>query len=648
MILVTSRPDHDGGSWDFRFHVQRHFPHRLSELTLSPLPPEDSQRLVENLLHLADLPGVIRGRILDQSEGNPFFVEELIRTLIEEGALRRDGERWVATGEVSRIAIPATLRGLIAARIDRLPAPAKAVLQRAAVIGRFVSYRALQALNEGHGDLDRSIALLLRAELLREWSHVPERQYIFKHALTQEAAASSILRDERRALHRRLALFFEQEPMPAAGRAALLAHHWWLAEDWDKALGYLLEAAERARTLYARPEAIAHYWQTLDVLDRLPPTPDRERVYIDTLVALAGQPGWRRNPAEQAAALQHLERASTAAARLEDDARLVKVDALLGWHRQDEEALRRAIDRAKTGDESVRAFADLYYGGYLGQVGRYESSLLHIDRAIEVLGARGETSAQGYEMASGGRCYSARAGRLTEALDYAARARELGDRLDDPRLRAWRAAEAEPYMYKGLWQDAVRVAEESLPHCWEIREWGAAFWVSGWAAIAALKLGCQDVARRLLERALPECEALGASQVWGMVWLQMGLAQLSLSVDDKPAALAAARRAAELAEKSHFRLEQGAAFRVLGQSYEASGDASAADAAFRRSLEVLEAIQSRPELGQTLLAYGRFRTRTDTAAGQALIERALELFEAMDASGWIAEARQALANSAPS
>ncbi len=140
MILVTSRPDHDGGSWDFRFHAQRHYPHRLTELTLPPLPPEDSQRLVENLLHLAELPEAIRGRILDQSEGNPFFVEELIRTLIEQGALRRDGERWVATGEVSRIAIPPTLRGLIAARIDRLPAPAKAVLQRAAVIGRFVSY----------------------------------------------------------------------------------------------------------------------------------------------------------------------------------------------------------------------------------------------------------------------------------------------------------------------------------------------------------------------------------------------------------------------------------------------------------------------------------------------------------------------------
>ena len=649
MIAVTSRPDHDGGSWDFRFHVQRHYSHRLTELTLSPLPPDESQRLIENLLHLAELPADIRSRILDQSEGNPFFVEELIRTLIEEGALRREGERWIATGEVSGIAIPATLRGLIAARIDRLPPAAKGVLQRAAVIGRFVSYRALRSLDDSDGHLDRSIGQLLRAELLREWSHVPERQYIFKHALTQEAAASSILLDERRALHRRLALFFEQEPTPAAHRAALLAHHWRLAEDWEKALTYSLEAAERASTLYARPEAIAHYWHVLDILDRLPVTPDRERLHIDTLVALVRQPGWRRTAAEQAAGRRHLERASSAAARLQDAGRLAKVEILVGNFYQDEAMLRRAIEGAeKSGDESVRAFVDLWYGGYLGQVGQYEPSLLHTGRAIEVLGARGETSEQGYEMASSGRCYSARAGRLREALDYAARARELGDRLDDPRLRAWRAAEAEPYMYLGRWEDAVRVAEESLPRLWEIREWGPAFWVSGWATIAALKLGRDDIARRLLERALPECEAQGAPQVWGMVWLQMGLAQLSLFRDDKPAALAAARRAAELAEKSHLRLEQGAALRVLGESYEASDDAAQADAAFRRSLEVLDAIQSRPELAQTLLAYGRFLARTDKAAGERLIRRALELFEAMEAGGWVTEARQALTTSTPS
>ena len=642
MLLVTSRPDSEGGGWDFRFQAQRHYPHRLTELALVPLPSDESERLVENLLHVAELPELIRGRILEQSEGNPFFVEEVIRTLIEEGMLRREGERWVAAGDVSRLVMPATLRGLIAARIDRLPAAAKATLQRASVVGRFVNYRALQALDEGDRELDRSIAALLRAELIREWAHVPEREYLFKHALTQEAAYGSILLDYRRSLHRRLALFLEQEPTPAADRAVLLSHHWWRAEDWERALTYSLDAAERAMKLYARPEAITHYWRALELLDRLPATAERKRLHIDALLVLVELPGWRSKDWERAAAPAHLERALKAAAELDSQPLMARIEAVQGWHHQDEACIQRAVDRAEAiGDDSVRAFTALVYGGYLGQVARYEAALAQIGQNIELLGTMGQMREQAYQMASSGRCYSARAGRLSEALDYAARARQLGERLGDPLVRAWWTMEAEPYMYKGLWADVIRVAEEGLPHCWEIKEWSVVFWVSAWAAFAYVKLGRPDHARRLLDRALPECEAQGASQVWTIVWLQMALAQLSLALGKGPEALTAAHRAADVAKQSHFRMEQGAALRVLGQACEAAGQRAEAHARFRQSLEMLEAIQSRPELGQTLLAYGRFLAREDEVAGRALIARALGLFEEMGATGWIEEARRA-------
>jgi tetratricopeptide (TPR) repeat protein len=538
--------------------------------------------------------------------------------------------------------MPATLRGLIAARIDRLPGAAKAVLQRAAVVGRVVGYRPLQALHEGEVALDRTIADLLRAELLREWSHAPERQYLFKHALTLDAAYASILLDQRRALHRRLAMFLEEQPTPAADRAALLAHHWRAAEDWEKALTYSLEAAQRAEALYARPEAIAHFWHALDLLGRLPDTPDRQRLHMDALFALVGLPGWRRNEAERDAGLEHLDRALKAAMALDDPLRLVKAETLHGSHRQDEPTLVRAAERARAiGDDAMRAFTALEYGGYLGQVGRYEASMAQLAPAIELLERMGQTHTQGYQMASSGRCYAARAGQLSLSLEYAARARALGDLLDDPRLKAWRAMETEPYMYKGVWTEAVRAAEEGLPLCWEIREWLPIFWVSGWAALSYVKLGRHRAARELLQRALPECEALGSPQAWGMMWLQMGLAHVFLATGDTATAFRAARRAVDLADESHFRLEQGAAWRVLGQASESAGDHAGADAAFRRSVEVLQAIQSRPELAQTLLAYGRFQARADVTAGHALIELALRLFEEMDATGWIEEARRA-------
>ena len=643
MILVTSRPDSEGGFWDFRFHAQRHYAHRLTELALAPLPAGESERLVENLLELADLPPGIRARILDQSEGNPFFVEEIIRSLIEQGALRREGERWVSAGDVSRLAMPATLRGLIAARIDRLPAPAKATLQRASVIGRFVGYPVLRALHAGESELDRSLAHLLRAELLREWAHAPERQYLFKHALTQEAAYASILHEQRRTFHREAATFLERETTAAPDRAPLLAHHWLRAEDWEKALAYSVEAARRARALYARPEAIAHYWQALAILDRLPPTAERSRTYADVMLALETLSGWRRTDREREDGLRHLERAFEAVSELGDDIRVARLEGVIAWNRGDETGLQRAVRRAEqTRDEEAWARTSLYYAGHLGQVARYEESLTYTAQGVAGLGRLGQVHDQAYEMATSGRCYSARAGHLAKALDYAMRARALGDDLGDARLKSWRTMEAEPYMYKGLWPDVIRVVEEGLPLSWEIREWAVIFWTSAWGAIAHVKLGQHAEARRLLDRAIPECEATSYTYGWNMIFLQVALTELELSLGNVPAALVAAHRAVDLARGSHYRMEQGAALRVLGQACEAAGDVAAADDAFRQSVAVLEATQSRPELAQTLLAYGRFGSRGGAAHGRALIERALALFEEMDATGWIAEARAEL------
>ena len=310
MILVTCRPETEGEAWAFRFHAERNFGHRLTDVRLAALGPEASARLADNLLRVSDLPEALRRRVLERAEGNPFFLEEILRGLIEEGVLRRDGERWVASGEAERWTLPSTLRGVLAARIDRLPAGAKRTLQQASVVGRFFSHGALRALAEPEEELDRSLAHLLRAELIREWARLPERQYIFKHVLTREAAYSSILGEARRALHAQVARHLEE----AAGervseQAALLAEHWREAEDWERALHYTLKAAERARALYARPEAVGHHWQALDLLARLPETPARQRIQVEVVTQLVALPGWARSQAEREKGLQLLAEA---------------------------------------------------------------------------------------------------------------------------------------------------------------------------------------------------------------------------------------------------------------------------------------------------------------------------------------------------
>ena len=241
MILVTSRPDPEGGSWDFRFHAQRNYPHRLTELTLAPLPPDESERLVENLLRARRPARAIRA-----PDSRAVGGQSLLRRGDHPHADRagrapaREGDRWVSGGrrEPPRHAHDPP-------RLDRGPnrpvtrRRAKATLQRASVIGRFLSYRALRALHEGD-ERARSIARPSAAR--RADARVGPRARATSTSSSTRSPrrrpTRRILHEQRRTLHRRLAIFLEHETTAAPDRAPLLAHHWLRAEDWEKALTY--------------------------------------------------------------------------------------------------------------------------------------------------------------------------------------------------------------------------------------------------------------------------------------------------------------------------------------------------------------------------------------------------------------------------
>ena len=317
-----------------------------------------------------------------------------------------------------------------------------------------------------------------------------------------------------------------------------------------------------------------------------------------------------------------------AAEDIGDAARLAGLESTKGSISNDEDLLTRAIARAESsGNALARAHTANLYGLYLGVIGQYEKAVPYVGQAIEILGTEGETYEQAYTMAVGGRCWCARAGKLEEALSYAARARTIGEAMDNAMLRAWGAMEAEPYMYKGLWEQVVRVAEHGLPVAWEIGEWFVIFFSSSWLGIAYLKLGRLEDAKRVLDRALKESQARPFS-TFPITYLQTQVAHLHLALGKPFKALGTVRNALELAESNSFRLEQGAASRVLGQIHETMKNREAAEATFRRSLQILEGIQSRPELAQTLLAYGRFKAvGEDPVEGRIMIKRALHLFE---------------------
>jgi tetratricopeptide (TPR) repeat protein len=180
------------------------------------------------------------------------------------GALARDGNGWRLTVDVEQITIPDTLHGVIMARVDRLDEDTKQALRLASVIGRSFLHRIVAAMSEAASELDRHLAHLQQLELIREKRRIPELEYIFKHALVQEATYESILVDRRRQLHRRVAECIESLfPERLDEFSALLAYHYARADAWEKAQAYLFKAGDQAARVAADAEALTQYEQAM-------------------------------------------------------------------------------------------------------------------------------------------------------------------------------------------------------------------------------------------------------------------------------------------------------------------------------------------------------------------------------------------------
>ncbi|MEJ2266446.1 MAG: adenylate/guanylate cyclase domain-containing protein [Anaerolineales bacterium] len=227
----------------------------------------ESGELVDSLLRISDLPAGLRNRIMEKSEGNPYFVEEVVRTLIDRGVVVRDEAAacWQATGEGEDLDIPGNLQSLLVARIDRLADEARRTLQVASVVGRSFYYRIVQRLVDfAAEELDLYLLTLERMQFIQEAARLPELEYLFRHTLTQEAAYSTILLKERRVYHRRVGEALEAlYPDQREEMARSLADHFFQARDFGKALEYYTLAGDAAFRLHAVAEAIAHYSQAL-------------------------------------------------------------------------------------------------------------------------------------------------------------------------------------------------------------------------------------------------------------------------------------------------------------------------------------------------------------------------------------------------
>jgi len=259
--IITYRTGHAHPFGERTYHTR---------IALGALSNAASLEMTEAVLGTNALPEELKPLIVRKAEGNPFFVEEVVKSLLELQALRQAEGAYSLAKPIEEVSVPDTIQDVIMARIDRLEEAPKRAAQLGSVIGREFTYRLISRLSDDSSRTQEALRQLKAVELIYEKATFPETAYVFKHALTQEVAYSSLLLQRRKELHRLVGQAIEEiYPDRLAEHYAVLAHHFARAEAWEKALDYLLKAADRAVKAFATREAIAFYDRALEVAAEL-------------------------------------------------------------------------------------------------------------------------------------------------------------------------------------------------------------------------------------------------------------------------------------------------------------------------------------------------------------------------------------------
>ncbi len=272
-LIVVFRPERTTPAWEFKQYVETEYFHRLTSLDLLALTEDQSLELVQRMIGPEALPEALCQRILEKSAGNPYYLIELIHSLIDQGILYQDEQSgtWRSAQSEVPLSLPDSLKSLLLARIDSLPSLQRRILQLAAVIGPIFWFNILEKLVPGAADLRAELTDMQRSQFIAERGSLPDlgREYAFSSTLVREAAYESILSSQRAELHLAVANYIEQIVGESVLRQyhGVVAYHYWQAGESQKELFHILLAAQEAQRIRADAEAIRAYERVLALLN---------------------------------------------------------------------------------------------------------------------------------------------------------------------------------------------------------------------------------------------------------------------------------------------------------------------------------------------------------------------------------------------
>jgi class 3 adenylate cyclase/tetratricopeptide (TPR) repeat protein len=644
LLLVNYRPEYQH-RWGSRTYYTR--------LRLDPLPSETAEQLLGALIGPDASLAPLKDTLIARTEGNPFFLEESVRSLVETGALLGERGAYRLARPQPTIQVPATVQAVIAARIDRLCAADKALLQTASVLGKDVPLGLLQAIAEvAEDELHAAIGRLQAAEFLYAFGFLPDIDYTFKHALTHEVAYGSLLQDRRRALHVRIVETIERTyPDRLVEHVDRLAHHAFLGEDWAKAVTYLQQAGAKAFAHSVHREAVRCFEEALTALTHLPETRETLEQAIDLRFdlrnALLPLVEWERIEG-------YLREAEALARKFNDQRRLASVSGYMsglhlntGGRASDVRAFAEEVEAigASLHDVPLQV-AGLYYRVWLGALsGDYRETERLCRTLIDAL--PGDLSRKRLGLvaypAVVARAFLARAlgelGVFDEGRNHGQEAVRLAEALDHPFSLIWACLNLG--RLEGLRGEFIQ-AIMPLEHAVALsQEWDIAYLTPiALAALGHVYAGAGRVEEGVswLQQALAGYASAGIGYLHSMSTAQLGEAHLLAGRVEE--AWEFGSRAVVLARERGERGHEAWAHFLLGEtaSHRNWQDVLAAEAHYATSTALGLELGMRPLLAHCRFSVGKLLGRAGDRRATEHLTTAMNLFREMGMRFWFEKA----------
>jgi tetratricopeptide (TPR) repeat protein len=632
LLLVNYRPEYRH-SWGHKSYYL--------QLRIDPLQPESAEELLTAPLGENRALEPLKRMLIERTEGNPFFLEESVQTLIEIKVLVGARGAYHLAKPVEQIKVPASVRAVLAARIDRLTPAEKRLLQAAAVIGKDVPYTILAAIaGESEDVLRPSLTHLQEMEFLYETGLFPEREYTFKHALTHEVAYGSLLQERRRGLHGRIVEVMEQlYPDRLGEHAERLAHHAVRGEMWETALRYLRQAGAKAYAHSAYRQASTFFEEAIGVLSRPPETRERLEQGYDLRIELRHAFFMLGDAIRMRPLLFDL---ASLAERLGDLERVNRAIAYLGnyewWTGQPDQGLPRyEVVYAAVADETLKAAYSFSLGELYYSLGEYRRSMPFLSQAVAFFSGdriRERASAAGFPAVIARTWLAlayAECGEMRPAQAQADDALKVAEALDHP----WSLVLAETDA--GRLAVHLRDVDQAVSRFERAGQIARTFGLSHWRPWSAKGLGLAYAWAGRLEEAFPlfqeAAEETAASQFFfGHALRAAWQAEAHLLACRMAQARDGAARALVLARQHKERGHEAWVLRLLGEvaSHPEAVDTAQALAHYTEALALATELEMRPLMAHCRLGLGRlYRCTGNRARADEHLQTALTMYREM-------------------